>query len=224
MISGALGATVVVGFLATSAPAPEPSSQVIAAATAPRAPAAPSPVSDDNSWTEEDLKHCAAVAKEAGDAAAVRMLLAVSADRVGLGGPSETIVERSAYLLCSATRKPRHLCQSYWQKQFIDAIKVHAQDFRKISSQMYWTNYNVAERARRNSASDKADWEGVTDDLRQTTRETARMHEEIVTAFRALIADGIIRPDDFGAFFGLGIPPEITELIGEARPIRQLCS
>jgi hypothetical protein len=49
------------------------------------------------------------------------------------------------------------------------------------------------------------------------------MHEEIIAAFRALITDGIIDADDFGVFFGLGIPPDIGAMIGDARPVRNLC-
>lgn len=205
-----------------STPEPPPS-QVIAAATGPRDAQPAVPKADDSSWTETDLKYCKSKAREAAEAADKRRLFAVSTDRVGLGGPSTSMIERSAHLLCTATRKPQHLCKSYWRKKFVKAIQEYAADFRKVSAQVYWTNYNVAERARRTSSIDKADWQAVTDDLRQTTREMARMHEDIVAAFRRLIADGIIDPDAFGVFFGLGIPPDIAKLIGEARPIRDLC-
>jgi hypothetical protein len=219
-VSCVIGAAAVFGYLALSAPEP---SQAVAAATAPRGPAEKPTEIDDGSWTEADLKHCKAEATAAADAAAERRLFAVSADRTGLGGPSTAMIERSAGLLCSATRKPSHLCQSYWRSQFIKAIKAYATDFRDVASQAYWTSYNVAARARRAAAEDQAVLETATNDLRQTTRELGRMHEQIIAAFRALISDGIIDPDDFGVFFGLGIPPDIGAMIGDTRPVRSLC-
>jgi len=219
-VCGVVGAGAVVGYVTMSTPAPAPA---IAAATGPRGPAEPPPEVDDGTWTEADMKHCRSVAERAGDAAAARMLTAVGANRVGLGGPSETMIEQAAHLLCEATRKRLHLCQGYWRKQLIAAVKDYAAEFRKVSSEIYWTNYNVAERAKRNSANDQADWQSVTDDLRQTTGEMARMHEEILGAFRVLIADGIVDPDDFGVFLGLGIPSDIEKMIGDARRVRRLC-
>jgi hypothetical protein len=221
-VSGAVGAGAVVGYLALSTP--QPPSPAVAAATAPRGALELRPaVEDDGSWTEADRSYCQSVAKEAADTAAARLLQAVSDDRVGLGGPSSSMMERSASLLCAATRKPLHLCKSYWRKEFMQAVTKYAAEFRKVSSQMYWTNYNVEQRAQRNSVNENIDWDIVTNDLRQTTRELGRMHGEIVAAFRRLIADGIIKADYFGVFFGLGIPPDIAKLIGDARQQRRLC-
>jgi hypothetical protein len=169
------------------------------------------------------LAYCKAEATAAADAAAERRLFAVSADRVGLGGPSTSMIEQSAHLLCNATRKPTHLCQSYWRNQFIQSIKDYVTGFREVSSQAYWTSHNVAERARRAIGKNQDQLQTATSDLRQTTRDLAEMDEKITAAFRALIADGIIDPDDFGVFFGLGIPPDIGKLIGDARPVRHLC-
>ena len=63
----------------------------------------------------------------------------------------------------------------------------------------------------------------ISDDLDQTTREIGKMHDEIVAAFRSLIADGIIDPAEFSIIFGLGIPTEIGAMIGNAQPLRQRC-
>jgi hypothetical protein len=49
------------------------------------------------------------------------------------------------------------------------------------------------------------------------------MHDDITAAFRTLIAEGIIDPQDFGTFFGLGIPSDIGAMIGDAKPQRHLC-
>jgi hypothetical protein len=224
LVSIAVGAAAVFGYLAFSKPAPSPAADPIAAVTAPRGAIEELPeIVDDGSWTEEDRKLCRQQATAAADAADERRLLAVSSDRVGLGAPSAAMIERSAELLCNATSKPRHLCESYWRNQFLEAIKAYAADFRDVSTQAYWTNYNVAERARRAAAEDQAVLEIATSDLRQTTADLAQMHEEIVAAFQALIADGIIDPDDFGVFFGLGIPPDIAAMIGDARAVRHLC-
>jgi hypothetical protein len=81
----------------------------------------------------------------------------------------------------------------------------------------------VAERARRGGEESQVEWQTITDDLDQTTREVATMHDDIVAAFRSLIADGIISTDDFSAFFGFGIPSEIRKMIGDARPLRERC-
>ncbi len=202
---------------------PKTPSQAVVAATAPRGPAEPPQEIDDGTWTDADINHCKSEAKAVADAAAQRTLRAVGADRVGLGGPSPEALERSAYLLCNASRKPLHFCQGYWSKQLIESIKSYAVEFREVSSQAYWTRHDILERAQREGTVDKAKWQTLTDDLRTSTLEMARMHEEITAAFRALIADGIIRPDDFGVFFGLGIHPEVAKLIGGARPLRYRC-
>ncbi len=49
------------------------------------------------------------------------------------------------------------------------------------------------------------------------------MHEDIAAAFRSLVSDGIISRDDFGVFFGFGIPPDIRAMLGDARAVRNLC-
>lgn len=216
----------VFGYLAMADREPGPAiDPAIVAATAPRAPIEElREIADAGSWGEEDRAYCAEQAKVAADTAAERRLFAVSADRTGLGGPTTEIVQQAAHLSCVATRKPLHLCESYWRNQFIAAFKDYVFKFRDISRQAYWTSYSVAERARRTVAEDQQEiLETATNDLRQTTREFAEMDEKITDAFRALIADGIIDPDVFGKFFGLGIPPEIAARIGDARAVRQLC-
>jgi hypothetical protein len=222
-----VGAAVVVTYILTSSkePSQEPSPEVaeaIAAATAPRE-TGPTLELDDGTWTDADIRRCSEEAAAAAEAAAKRWFDAVSAHREGLGSPSADMVKNTAYLLCSASHKPTHLCQRYWRERFVEAIKQHAKAFREVSSQAYWTMHSVAERARNDGTLDEAEWQAITDDLRQTTHEVAEMHEEIVTAFRGLIADGIIDPDDFGKFFGLGIPPEIAKMIGGARAQRNRC-
>jgi hypothetical protein len=227
LVSIAVGATAVFGYLALSDRDTRPTTEAVIAATAPRGPIEePSEpkIADDGTWEDADIRYCADEAKGAADAAAERRLFAVSADRTGLGGPSTEIVERAAHLLCTATRKPRHLCQGYWHNKFTSAFKAYLVAFRDISRQAYWTGYNVAERARRTLKEDQQEiLETATSDLRQTTREFAEMEEKITAAFRSLIRDGIIDPDEFGKFFGLGIPPEIAARIGDAQPIRDRC-
>ena len=220
LMSGAVGAAVVFGVLARPAPPPE-HAELVAAATAPRMPAEAPREIDDGTWTEDDIRHCRQLARAAADAAAQRRHNAVSAKREGLGGPSTEIVERSAHLLCSASRKPTHLCRDYLRKQFVAALKDYAAAFHEVSAQTYWTNYEVTQRAQR--AAGNTDWQALTDDLRQTTHEMAKTHDAIVSAFRGLIADGIVDRGAFGVFLGLGIPPDIAAMMGEARPLRQVC-
>lgn len=176
----------------------------------------------DGEWTDADIDACREQATAAAEAARKRKLAAVSSGRVGLGGPDAQVVERATYLLCGATRKPRHLCERYWKNWLVGAIRTHAADFRDVASTAYWTKVNVAEQAHRD-AGQKERWQTISDDLDQTTRELARMHEEITEAFRRRIEDGILAPDDFGKFLGLGIPSEIKAMIGRARPIRDVC-
>jgi hypothetical protein len=133
------------------------------------------------------------------------------------------MVKRATHLLCTAETKPLHLCQRYWRDDFVEAIEAYAGDYRKASTSAYWTKVNIAERARKASARQQAAFQTLSDDLDQTTREVMQMHEEIVAAFRKLIADGIIRPDAFGVFLGVGIPPDIENMIGGARPTKQAC-
>lgn len=222
-----VGAAVVITYVVTSSTesSQEASSEVaeaIAAATAPRE-TGPSLEIDDGTWTDADIKRCSEEAAAAADAAAKRWFNAVSAHREGLGSPSAGMVKNTAYLLCNASHKPTHLCRPYWRKRFNEAIKEHAKAFREVSSQTYWTMQSVAERARTDGTLEEPEWQAITDDLRQTTREVAEMHQDIVAAFRGLIADGIIDPDDFGNFFGLGIPSDIAKMIGGTRPIRDRC-
>lgn len=225
LLTVAFGVGVVVaGYFLISGPSlPPAASEAVTSATGRAAPAEPLPEFDDGSWTDADIRSCKDQATAAAEIAAKRKLAAVSADRVGLGGPDAGMVERSTYLLCGATKKPLHLCQDYWRKWFIEAIKKHAVEFKQISTQGYWTKFNVAERARQESGEAQSVLQTLSDDLDQTTREVANMHDDIVAAFRALIADGIIRPDHFAKFFGLGIPTEVGKMIGGASAVRNRC-
>jgi hypothetical protein len=212
----------IVGYF-WSAPAPDLSQAVVAATTGPRAEPAPLPVADDGSWGDADLSHCSDEASAAADEAAKRKLAAVSADRVGLGAPDAEMVRRAAFLLCSASHKPLHLCKAYWRGSIEDAIRVYAADFHKVKSSAYWTKVNLAERARQEAGADAQSLQNFADDLDQTTRDMMKMHDEITAALRSLVTDGIIPRDDFGNFFGLGVPPEIAAMLGDAKPVRQLC-
>jgi hypothetical protein len=220
LVASAIGAVVVVGCLALLSPEP---SEAVVSATAPRGLSGPLPEIDDGTWTDADLQLCKTEATGAREAAAERKLAAIRADRAGDGGPDAAMVERATYLLCSASRKPRHLCDSYWKTWFIEAIKVYAVEFRQLSSQAYWTRFNLAERARREGAANQAEWQIITEGIDQTMREVAKMHEEIAAALRVLIADGIIEPEDFGRFFGIGIPADVARMIADARLVRDLC-
>jgi hypothetical protein len=184
--------------------------------------AAPKPV-DDGNWTDADIRNCKDKATEAGEVAKKRKLAAASADRVGLGGPDPGMVERSTYLLCGATTKPTHLCQSYWRKWYVTAIREHTAEFKKVSQEAYWTRHMVAERARAEGGASAAELQELSDDLDQTTREVAEMHDDIVASFRSLVADGIILPEHFAKFLGLGIPTEIGKMIGGVEPVRDSC-
>jgi hypothetical protein len=225
-----LGFGVVLAIYFLRSPGPEPISDAVAAAiasaTAPRTePADPSlrTLPDDGEWTDADLKHCSEEAEAAGEIASKRKLAAVSADRVGLGAPDPKMVERAANLLCSARTKPLHLCQPYWRDRLLEAIRVYASDFRNVSSSAYWTKVSLAERARADITVDAETLQVMADDIDQTTRDVAKMHEEIATTIRALVRDGIVSLDDFGVFFGMGVPPEISALLGNGRAERHVC-
>lgn len=215
---------VVGGYFLTSRPSspPDVANAVTSATTAVEPPKPVAPL-DDGSWTDADIRACKDEATAAADVAKRRRLEAVSQDRVGLGAPDPAMVERATYLLCGATHKPLHLCEDYWRNWLINAIKAYAKEFREVAMSSYWTKVHVAERARRENADGQGGWQTISDDLDQTTREVAMMHDDIVAAFRSLIADGIISPDDFSAFFGFGIPTEIRKMIGDARPLRDRC-
>ena len=214
---------VVAGYFWLAGGKPDPSQAVVSAATGRSGPIkAPAPV-DDGSWTDSDIKGCNDLATAAAEKAGERRLAAVSSDRVGLGGPDADVVQRATYLLCGATRKRLHLCESYWRDWFINAIKKHALDFKAISTSAYWTKVTIADRARKAQGTGQQQWQTLSDDLDQTTREVAKMHDDITVAFRSLIKDGIIDPGEFGVVLGFGIPPEIAAMIGGAQPERQLC-
>ncbi len=206
-----------------SATAPREASRPEAAVEAPQPAPAPLSVADDGSWTEADLKRCGEEATAAREAASKRKLAAVSADRVGLGAPDPKMVERAALLLCSARNKPRHLCQSYWHGKLVAAIRAYATEFRTVSASAYWTKVTLAERVRADAGANQEELRVMADDIDQTTREVAKMHEEIVAALRALVADGILAKDEFGKLFGMGVPPDIAKMLGDRPALRQVC-
>ena len=224
LICGAVGAGVVTGVFLMSDPdqtQSDATAEAIAAATGRLEPGDDSVVVDDGTWTDADLEYCAAEAAAASEAAAERRLIAVSTGREGLGGPSSDMIKQAAYLLCNTTRKPTHLCRGYWHTSIIEDIEEYAAAFRDVTKQAYWLNYDLLER--RDGSVEENLRQAVTDDIRQTVRELASMHDAITEAFRALITDGIIKPDDFGVFLGLGIPPDIAAMIGDAEPVRNVC-
>ena len=140
-------------------------------------------------------------ATAAADAAKRRKLAAVSADRVGLGGPDTEMVERTTYLLCGATP------QAAASLPVLLAKVVHGQpsrrmrhDFRNRSLSRLLDQGQRRGNARARPTGNQAQWQTISDDLDQTTREVANMHEEIIAAFRSLVADGIILPDAFRRF------------------------
>jgi hypothetical protein len=220
LLTCAFGVGVVVAGYFWLRPPPEVSEAILSATGRVTNSAAPKPV-DNGSWTDEDIKVCSDEANAAAENAKRRKLAAVSADRVGLGGPDADTVQRTTYLLCSSTQKRLHLCQNYWRDWYMQAIKEHAADFEKIATSAYWTKVNIAEQARRQASGQS--WQTISDDLDQTTREIGKMHDDITAAFRSLIKDGIIDPTDFGVFLGLGIPPNIAAMVGNATPMRHLC-
>lgn len=222
LVCGVVGAGGVFGFLALRS---DPKvSDTIAAVTGRRIADGSAPeVVDDGQWSDADITFCTDQAAAAADAAAKRRLDALSADRLGAGAPETDFVRQSADLLCSATHKPLHLCQSYWHGQFVTAIQKYAKAFRQVSSESYWSMYTIAERAKSEGADSTTDWDSVTAGIRQTTADVAEMRKRIIAAFRDLIADGIISPSDFGKFLGIGIPTDIREMIGDAEPVRKAC-
>ena len=225
LLTVAFGVGVVVaGYFWMAEPGLPPDvSDAVSSATGRADPVEPPPTIDDGSWTDSDIRSCKDKATAAAEIAKKRKLAAVSADRVGLGGPDPGMVERSTYLLCGTTTKPTHLCQDYWRKWFITAIREHAAEFRQVSQQAYWTKHNVAELARRDGGETESQWQTISDDLDQTTREVAKVHEDIVASFRSLVADGIILPEHFAKFLGLGIPTDIGKMIGGVTPVRNRC-
>jgi hypothetical protein len=222
LLTCAFGVGVVVAGYFWMAAAPDASDAVLSA-TGRSEPTQQQSVVDSGEWNDTDIRRCRDLASDAAEKARKRKLAAVSADRVGLGGPDAEVVERATYLLCGATTKPLHLCKRYWRNWFMKAIKQHAADFRKVSSSAYWTKVDIAQKARREAGESQQQWQTLSDDLDQTTREVAKMHEDITAAFRTLIADGIIDPADFGKFLGMGIPTDIRSMIGGVRPLRELC-
>lgn len=210
----------VAGYLWT-APTPQVS-DAIDAATGRRS-AETMPQTDDSAWSDADLRQCSEEAEAAARAASSRWLAAVSANRVGLGGPDAAMMKRATYLLCNARTKPRHLCQDYWHRSLVDAIKSYAVEIRQVRAAAYWTKVNLAERARNEARANGEAIRAFADDLDQTTRELAKTHEEIVVAIRALVTEGILKPDEFSVFFGFGISPDIGAILGNAKPVRNVC-
>ena len=56
------------------------------------------------------------------------------------------MVQRATYLLCGATHKRLHLCQTYWRDWFEGAIKEHAADFKQVSTSSYWAKVSLQEK------------------------------------------------------------------------------
>ena len=225
MLTAAFGVGVVIAsyFWMAGPGLPPEASDAVTSATGRAAPVEAPVLVDDGTWTDADIRACKNKATDAAEVAKQRRLAAVSADRVGLGGPDPGVVERSTYLLCGATTKPTHLCQSYWRKWYVTAIKKHAAEFKKVSQEAYWAKHTVAERARSEAGESRVQLQELSHDLDQTTREVAKMHEDIVASFRSLVADGIILPEHFAKFLGLGIPTEISKMIGGVEPVRNRC-
>jgi len=197
-------------------------SETVLSATGKIAPAAARAPVDNGSWTDSDIKGCNEEATRAAEVAKQRKLAAVSADRVGLGGPNAEMVQRATYLLCGSTHKRLHLCQAYWRDWFIAAIKEHAKDFKQVSTSSYWAKVSLQERVL-SDAGNRKNWQTLSNDLDQTTREVGKMHDEITDSFRGLIRDGIIDPADFGVVLGFGIPPDIAAMVGGTSAARHLC-
>jgi hypothetical protein len=219
-----LGAVIgVAGYFLFKPSAPPAVSEAVLAATGRReAEVVLRPEIDDGEWTDADLRRCGDEAAAARDDASKRKLAAVSADRVGLGAPDPKMVERSAFLLCSIRGKPRHLCEQYWHGKLIEAVKQYATDFRTVAASAYWTKVTLAERVRADTSAN-SDLRIMADDIDQTTRDVAKMHDEIATALRALVANGILEKADFGKFLGIGVPPDISELLGDEPAVRNVC-
>lgn len=225
MLAIGVGAGGAVVFFRSPAPAVVVPADLLASVTGKRtlpADKPPAPAVDPRSWSDEDLSRCGAEATAAAEAASQRKLAAVSADRVGLGAPDAKMVERVAFLRCSMRNKPLHFCNDYWRGGLIDGIKAHAVEFSGVAASAYWTRVNLADRVRQDAAANP-EMRTIANDLDQTTREVRTMHEDITTALRYLVTSGIIARDDFGNFFGLGIPPDVGAMLGDARPTHNAC-
>ena len=58
------------------------------------------------------------------------------------------------------------------------AIKEHAKDFKQVSTSSYWAKVSLQERVL-SDAGNRQNWQTLSDDLDQTTREIGKMHDEI---------------------------------------------
>jgi len=212
-------------LLASKASAPDISDAVLSA-TARRDPATATatPVEvDDGRWGDAELQHCDKEAAEMAQEASQRRLAAVSANRVGLGAPEASFVQRAAYLLCSARTKPTHLCQAYWHDQLVERIKAYSKEFAEVRQTAYWNKVSLAAQARSNVGPTQAAIQAATENIDETTRDVMKLNQDITDAVRALVADGILKKDEFGFLFGFGIAPDVRTLLGDAEPVRNAC-
>jgi hypothetical protein len=180
-------------------------------------------VVDTTPWDESDAKACAEKADAAAALASQQRLEAVSADRLGLGGPDTAIMRSAARLLCNATTKPEHLCDPYHRDELIEAVRAYLRDSREISAAAYWTKFNAAARAKARGGKQPEAQQRVLKGLDATIQNLVALDEEIKAALQALAADGIISAEDFGVIFGLGVPPDVDAIIGDVLPLRQAC-
>jgi hypothetical protein len=223
-----VGGAGVGGFmLLSSKPAPpDVATDLLSAATGRRDASAPATAPaevDDGTWGDADLRRCDTEAADAAEAASKRKLAAVSANRVGLGAPEASFVQRAAYLLCSARNKPRHLCQRYWHDRLVDGVKAYAREFADVRQSAYWTKVGLAEQARASSSASQEALRATAADIDQTTRDVMKLNQEIADALRLLVANGILSRDDFGFVFGFGVPPDIRTLLGDGQAVRNVC-
>ena len=202
---------VVAGYFWLAGGKPDVSQAVVSAATGRSGPAAaPAPV-DDGSWTDADIKGCNEQATAAAEKAGERKLAAVSADRVGLGGPDADVVQRATYLLCGATRKPAAPLPELLARLVHRRHQGARRSISRRSPRLLIGRRSTSRSGRgRLQGTGQQQWQTLSDDLDQTTREVGKMHDEITAAFRSLIDDGIIDPGEFGVVLGFGIPPEIA--------------
>ena len=199
---------VVAGYFWMAGPGLAPDiTDAVTSATGRADPAeAPAPV-DDGTWTDADIETARTKRRPRPRSPRSESSPHVSADRVGLGGPDSGMVERSTYLLCGATTQanaslPELLAEVVHHGHPGACGRVQAGLAASVLEQAQRSGAG----ARVEAAESQPQWQAISDDLDQTTREVATMHEEIVASFRSLVADGIILPEHFAKFLGLGIP------------------
>ncbi len=184
---------------------------------APAATVAHLPQSSIEPWTEADTSICQARArKAAGEPVPADLALAQRSVTEGFAGMTTMIA-------CRMTTRSERFCDPTEKKKLVAMVNDYLGRVDMITVGLGVQGAPMAV-VGAIVGGEPALGSSIYEMQRESTMTFMELHDKKITAaLQALARDGIVAPDDFAAFMGMGIPKAVTRMFGGVEAERHVC-